>query len=198
MVRTTSIVTVGGLNELETRFRRLGVAFGPNAQAAPNEVAASALKRLQPVFETVIEQPVASTAIKPTGRSSSVVRDRGRWADGDAEIASQVRVSDLQSRYLKYQLGEEDTRLPGDAGVASEWNFIPMRDADDALEEQGAMVRNGQNLGRGLLRRLFRRAEQQRAKIRTAWAAGRRVSMTGSLRYRQLFFGRSPGKCCQQ
>ena len=140
-------IDISGLEDLEARFAALGkYRFADALQEAVNELADIAIGDLAGRFDRNIEGgPAAFTKIKPGKGSSSVIAKKRSGAKrGVAEASIVVRPK--QSAYLKYMLGEDDRREPGDVGIATRHNYIPIEtnlaDLGIKLTKQGGLPRN--------------------------------------------------------
>lgn len=104
-------------------YARLGESVPRAIRDSLFEVAVDAQERLRDRWQHDIEGgPARFTEISPGGRKGAVLDRRARQ-DGDG-LTSSIAVNKLQSTYLKYAIGEERIRTPGDAGAADEYSFL--------------------------------------------------------------------------
>lgn len=167
MARRT--VEIRGLTEMAAAFEQLGKhAFGDAVQEALNDTAADAVGRMAVGFETSIDDgPVDFTRPVKGSTRSSVLSSRQRGATkGQAE--SSVKVQAKQSAYLKYALGEDESRPAGDVGAAEEYNFVPI--PGELARAQGIHLTPEGSLPKNTLRTLIRRAQSQRGRDRAKLA----------------------------
>lgn len=158
---TGGLVDLSGLEDLRERASYLGrYAWADALQSAMNELAEAAVDHLADDWDKAIEGGPTPFSRVSRKRSSAVRAITRRGATkGVAE--AEVRVQDRQSAFLKFALGQEDVREPGDVGVASQANFIPI---EDALKSRARirLTRYG-NLPRNALSKLVAQAKATKA-----------------------------------
>ena len=172
------------LRRLRDEYRDLSDrSFGKALQKGVNDCLDIATTKMQRVFETEIEGgPTRWTQVQPGQKKGSVVAKKGFFAaNANGEVEGRIFVMPNQSRYLKYMLGEARLRRPGDVGIAEKYNFIPMDDESDDLEDQGIKITQHGNMPRNSLRKFVRRVS---APPPAPGARKRRK------RYKDIFFGR--------
>ncbi|SMC58250.1 hypothetical protein SAMN06297251_10462 [Fulvimarina manganoxydans] len=163
------------LARVREQYRDLGEqAFGKALQKSVNEVLDIATVKIGQAFEREIEGgPVPFTRVQPRTKKGSVIALKGFYAAQSGEVLGKVVVRPMQAAYLKYHLGDEMVRRPGDAGVAEEYNYIPSDVA--ALERgQGVRLTAQGNLPKNSLKKLIKRANATKK----------------SKKHRPLYFGR--------
>ncbi|KTR06886.1 hypothetical protein NS365_05480 [Aureimonas ureilytica] len=178
-------------------YARLGESVPRAIRDSLSEIAVDAQERLRDRWQRDIEGgPARFSEIQPGGRKGAVLDRRARQ-DGDG-ITSSIAVNRLQSTYLKYSLGEERVRTPGDAGAASDYNFI-WTGTRAAMRGVGVTVDKHGNLPRNSLRKLIRASTSQRDRDRAnvkkrAAEAGREATDEDFSAFRQSRKARSKGE----
>ncbi|GGD26011.1 hypothetical protein [Aureimonas glaciei] len=157
-------IDAGELRRFQRGFERAGADFPDVVRRSLNDVARDASERMKTVFEREIEGgPSRFSQVKPGARSGSVISNFARKGGSLGDLESSIAVNRLQSTYLKYSLGEETVRELGDAGAASEFNFLFSGTRRQANSFGLSPDAHG-NLPRNSLRKLVRAAQSQRAR----------------------------------
>lgn len=158
--RTTVEILERTLADLADDLQELGEqAFERLWRGTLTDVAEDANTRLARVFETEIEGgPVDFSRIRPGQKNSSVVNNKASFRSGTDILRSSIRVQRDQANYLRFALGEDDERRPGEVGAAEKFNFIPV--ADKLRGRQGIEVDAHGNMPRNSLATLARRSQR--------------------------------------
>jgi len=161
--RQRFVSTVG-----EAKYRRA-------AGWAVDEVAKHAVLGIRQQFHKHLKSntPWTESVIKYK-RSSAAGLNAIEAGTNDAGLFSAVYVMPKQSTYLKYLFGVQDnTRLPGDVGLAQDYILIPWW--DNIRLTQGVQPTRYGGVPTGLVARLAREAAGNKAKARSSTASRRGV-----------------------
>ncbi|WP_062112228.1 hypothetical protein [Aureimonas sp. AU40] len=113
-------VDLSGLDALRKDLRRLSTCDLKRAVYGTLH----ANERLARRFRSDIEgSPARFTRIHPGEKRSAVVNNRARREVGS--VTSSIAVQKRQSRYLRFAVGEDDVRTPGEAGFSTKTNLMP-------------------------------------------------------------------------
>lgn len=184
------IISLEGLDDLRERAAFLGkFAFADALQEAVNELADRGVEELSYRWSGAIEGGAVPFANVDPRSSRSAVKARKRSGATKGVAEASVAVGKKQSAFLKFQLGEADKREPGDAGAASEANFIPVPETLSTI--LGIKVTKQGNLPRNALKKLVALAREGRVgkTIQGRDMRGRYTASKEGRRYGNVFYG---------
>lgn len=175
MAKSSARVT--GLKTLSKRLSRLARELPAEVQQGVDDTAAATLRGMAGAINAGIDDSSDWIRVKPNSASSSIVASKPK-KHGKGNAEAEIRVADDQSSVLKFSLGGEMVRRPGDVGVGRSMIWVGQEKA--LAEHQGIRMTPEGGLPRGTLRKLSGRAKRK----------GKRIAGSET----DIFFGQPKGR----